>query len=891
MAAYNGVNGAPMTENDLLAEPLKGEWGFDGVVVSDWARRATTASPRPGPRSTWPCPARTRSGASRWSRRCATAGSPRRRSTPRSAGSCGSPPASAPWTASSRPPTTAPGAGSTDAAPLAREAAVGRPRCCCATTASCRCGADDAAPGRRGRPRRRGRPAARRRVGQRPPAVRGHAGRRPAGGARRPRRGRHRRRAPRCRTRCAPPGPTSWPAPTGRPPVVLRWLDAHGDDRRRADRRTATIIRLLGDAPDGRRRAGDRAPASPPTRTATGGSASSASARCTLRRSTARRSLRGRGPRAGLFDVHEVFAAPPQHATAVAARRGSAGRRARSRYRWPADGFIFRVGLVVGPAAAAGRRGARARRRAGARQRRRGRRRRHQRGRRERGLRPHVAGAARPAGRAGPRGRRGQPAHRRRRQRRRAGRAAVARRGLRRPGVLVPGHGVRQRAGRRPARRRRARRPAAHDLAGRPGRRAGAVEVTPTDGRLEYTEGLDIGHRAYLARRHRAGVLVRPRPRLHDVGVRVDRAPAGAGDGRDGRRSGCATPATARGKQVVQVYAVAAGLRGRAAGPLAGRLRRRHRRARRDGRGAGRACTPAPCGTGTSAARLGRRARRPRSCRSAAAPATSAPRPRSRCELSRRTPACGSSTSTSRSASGRRRRGCPGGCRTARGSSTPTGSPPTTAGTPAGSTATRACWCRTRVRRWRRRSGSSGGSQVETDLGREPAVGAGLVRDRPAVGRGLAGVLGRARARCPAGRAGRAAGARCCASSSTSTGRWSSARLHATAQGVYEAFLNGERVGRRRADPGLHPVRRAARRCRPTTSPAPSREGRNALGVDAGRRLVPRADGITRAGRPVGEPARAAGAAAPRRTTTARVTVVGTGPGWRSTPGTSSRPT
>ena len=36
MAAYNAVNGSPMTENDLLAEPLKGEWGFDGVVVSDW---------------------------------------------------------------------------------------------------------------------------------------------------------------------------------------------------------------------------------------------------------------------------------------------------------------------------------------------------------------------------------------------------------------------------------------------------------------------------------------------------------------------------------------------------------------------------------------------------------------------------------------------------------------------------------------------------------------------------------------------------------------------------------------------------------------------------------------------------------------------------------------
>src|SRR5213082_603892 len=37
MAAYNSVNGATMTTNrPLLTELLKGEWGFDGVVVSDW---------------------------------------------------------------------------------------------------------------------------------------------------------------------------------------------------------------------------------------------------------------------------------------------------------------------------------------------------------------------------------------------------------------------------------------------------------------------------------------------------------------------------------------------------------------------------------------------------------------------------------------------------------------------------------------------------------------------------------------------------------------------------------------------------------------------------------------------------------------------------------------
>ena len=37
MAAYNAVNGTPMSENDgLLNGVLRGEWGFDGFVVSDW---------------------------------------------------------------------------------------------------------------------------------------------------------------------------------------------------------------------------------------------------------------------------------------------------------------------------------------------------------------------------------------------------------------------------------------------------------------------------------------------------------------------------------------------------------------------------------------------------------------------------------------------------------------------------------------------------------------------------------------------------------------------------------------------------------------------------------------------------------------------------------------
>jgi len=60
MAAYNSVNGATMTENELLREPLKGAWGFDGVVVSDWfAVRSTTGAAAgtdlamPGPSQVW----------------------------------------------------------------------------------------------------------------------------------------------------------------------------------------------------------------------------------------------------------------------------------------------------------------------------------------------------------------------------------------------------------------------------------------------------------------------------------------------------------------------------------------------------------------------------------------------------------------------------------------------------------------------------------------------------------------------------------------------------------------------------------------------------------------------------------------------------------------------
>ncbi|WP_434092427.1 glycoside hydrolase family 3 C-terminal domain-containing protein [Streptomyces flaveolus] len=61
MAGYNAVNGTTMTAGGLLTDPLKSEWGFDGVVVSDWgAVRDTVATAcaaldlaMPGPDGPW----------------------------------------------------------------------------------------------------------------------------------------------------------------------------------------------------------------------------------------------------------------------------------------------------------------------------------------------------------------------------------------------------------------------------------------------------------------------------------------------------------------------------------------------------------------------------------------------------------------------------------------------------------------------------------------------------------------------------------------------------------------------------------------------------------------------------------------------------------------------
>lgn len=60
MSSYNSINGATASENELLTRPLNDEWGFDGVVISDWTAVRSLESARqpqdlamPGPTSPW----------------------------------------------------------------------------------------------------------------------------------------------------------------------------------------------------------------------------------------------------------------------------------------------------------------------------------------------------------------------------------------------------------------------------------------------------------------------------------------------------------------------------------------------------------------------------------------------------------------------------------------------------------------------------------------------------------------------------------------------------------------------------------------------------------------------------------------------------------------------
>ncbi|ROQ39558.1 beta-glucosidase [Frondihabitans sp. PhB188] len=60
MSSYNSINGTTATESELLETPLNSEWGFDGVVISDWTAVRTVESAKasqdlvmPGPDGPW----------------------------------------------------------------------------------------------------------------------------------------------------------------------------------------------------------------------------------------------------------------------------------------------------------------------------------------------------------------------------------------------------------------------------------------------------------------------------------------------------------------------------------------------------------------------------------------------------------------------------------------------------------------------------------------------------------------------------------------------------------------------------------------------------------------------------------------------------------------------
>jgi len=101
MAAYNKVNGTTMTENPSQREVLKDEWGFDGVIVSDWY--ATRSPQRARICWIWRCPDPRVRGPNGCSRRSGPARCPKQQSTGMCCASCGSPPGSGRSMGSTRP--------------------------------------------------------------------------------------------------------------------------------------------------------------------------------------------------------------------------------------------------------------------------------------------------------------------------------------------------------------------------------------------------------------------------------------------------------------------------------------------------------------------------------------------------------------------------------------------------------------------------------------------------------------------------------------------------------------------------------------------------------------------------------------------------------------------
>ncbi len=341
MAAYNGVNGAPMTENDLLAEPLKGEWGFDGVVVSDWgalydgepAARAALDLTMPGPDETWGAPL---VEAVRAGRVPESAIDEKVRRILRLAARVGA-------LDGFEPAARKPAAGRIeDTAPLAREAAA---------AAAVLLRNDGVLPLRAGDLTRvavvgPGAKDAR--------ALGGGSASVPLPYVATPFAGLRAALAGRAELVTAVGATLSdslraaradeLTGPDGGSPVVLRWLDADGRTVAEQPAGTATIIRLLSDVPDGAVELEMHTAFTPDEdgdwRLGVVGLGSQ-----TLLLDGEPVLQESEEPE--VFDVHQVFALPPQYDVV---RPLEAGRPVdvRVRYGWPANGFIFRVGFVVG---------------------------------------------------------------------------------------------------------------------------------------------------------------------------------------------------------------------------------------------------------------------------------------------------------------------------------------------------------------------------------------------------------------------------------------------------------------------------------------------------------------------------------------------------------------
>ena len=499
-----------MTESPLLQRrSCTDEWGWDGLVMSDWTAARTHRGAPATPRSTSPCPARTARGATRSSTPCATGASSEAAIDDkvlrllRLAARVGAldgvdaaAPPPRPWTTTrwrpscARPPRPASCSPATTALLPLRRRPRGSP--CSARTR-----------------RSRARSAAAARRSSRPTRSR-----RSRACARRCRRSRSR-----TRPACAP----TRGSPRPRRSCCRRRRGALPRRRRRrvlgAEHRDGAalhVARLAARPATARDRAARRrcAPPRPGEHVVGVSGVGPLPALARRRRGCSTSALElppGRRPRRG------ASCAPPQHGVPVHARSGEHASVVL-RYELEPDALMAAVQLNVEPpfgdedaelerAVALAPRG-----------RRRGRRGRHHRGGRVRGLRPRRRSRC-PAARTSwsRRVARGQPAHRRGRQR---GRARAAARGpTRSPRSCSPGSPARSSATRSPTSSLGAVEPGGRLPTTWPATEEG-LPVDPAAGRRPR---LRRGPRRRLprlrARRPRAAVPVRPRPRLHELGV------------------------------------------------------------------------------------------------------------------------------------------------------------------------------------------------------------------------------------------------------------------------------------------------------------------------------------------------------------------------------------